>query len=787
MTQTEVPTGQAARVFAGFAQQILCWRWFVLLIIAGLTVFFVSQLRYLRMDNANENFVTEGDPTTKLMDKFRLLFGNDDFVYLLIETDGFFHPDTIRRIKALAEDLEAHVPHLKDMKFLGNVEYVQGVAGGIETLDLIDGVPTTAPALDQARARAMNEPLYLDNLISRDGKTAAILLEFARYPHDHTDPRKDSPPVIYKILAKPEHAGLKIYAVGGPIIDYEFDAIAGREAPRLGMFALLLALVILVWTIRSVHGVIGPLLVVILTVFWTLGMVGLLGWPLTLFVILLPILIVCASIGNAMHVIAEFQDQHAAGLTRHEAIVRALAVVGMPCALTTLTTAVGFLSFLGTQIKPIREMGVYMALGVTAAAVLSLTLVPIVLSFGKSMLPSTDDGPGRFTRLLTSIARLNQRSPRTVLTLFLVLTAISLLGYLRVEVETNSVQDLSTQVPIRQASDYVDAHMGGAMSVELMLDTHRPDGVKDIAFLLSLEQLQQFLDQHPLTRKTSSVLDLLKKMRRAMHEDRPDAYALPDTTAQASEYLFLYETSGGKELDKLVSLQYDVARLTVRTRSLNTKDIRAFMADIERFVAHHLDPSISVEPVGTIAWMKTMSDHVSTGQGRSFLLALGAITLMLCWILGSVKLGVIGMLPNVFPVLLAFGVMGYAGLFMSMSMVIMAPVILAVSDDDTVHFLVHYRRAFDRCGNYQQALTQTLTGVGRPLLFTTLALVAGFLMFCFSVNRSVQQFGGLGAFTFLWALLADFFLVPAVLLLFKPLGPEQDVAPDFVAAQVSEA
>ena len=166
------------------------------------------------------------------------------------------------------------------------------------------------------------------------------------------------------------------------------------------------------------------------------------------------------------------------------------------------------------------------------------------------------------------------------------------------EVETNSIEFVSTDVPIRQAYDYVDSHMGGSMSMEVMLDTGKKDGIKEIKFLKDMETLQNYIDRHPLTSKTSSVIDTIKKMRRAMHENRMEYYTLPETSAQASEYLFLYETSGGEELDKQVSFNYDIARITARTKSLNSKDVRTFTSDISMFVKKNINPSIKVEYTG---------------------------------------------------------------------------------------------------------------------------------------------------------------------------------------------
>ena len=627
----------------------------------------------------------------------------------------------------------------------------------------------------------MNEPLYLDNLISRDGRTAAILLECERYPEEKVDPRKEIPPVVYRILAKPEYANLKVYAVGGPIIDLEIDKIAAREMSLLGLICLGLQMLILFWVARGIRGVFTPLLIVMLSVFWTFGVAGILGWTLSLTVVMVPILLICVGIGDSMHIISEFQDQQYQGFSQKDSIVRALALVGIPCLLTSLTTAAGFFSFLGTVIKPMREMGVYAAIGVILALVLSLIMVPIVFSFGKKKKKVSDreKSEGKndiFDRLLKGIASLNLKYPRGILGIFVVLIMTSIYGYSLVEIETNSIKSISTDLKVRRAYDYVDSHMGGSMAMEVLLDTGKKDGIKDIKFLSQMETLQNHIDEHPLTWKTSSVIDIIKKMRRAMHENQAEYYTLPETGAQAAEYLFLYETSGGEELDKQVSFNYDIARLNVRTKSLNTKDVRTFMSDIDRFVKENLDPSIKVEYTGVMSWVRAMSDYVGHGQKRCFILAFSAITCMMIIALRSFKLGLISMIPNVFPVLISLGLMGFGNIFLSVPLMIMAPIIIGVAVDDTIHFFIRYRREFNRTGTYEGALKATLLTVGRPIMFTTMTLVAGFSVFGLSDIYTTVHFGLLASFAFIWALLADFFLAPAVMLLFKPLGPERQLS-----------
>ena len=508
-----------------------------------------------------------------------------------------------------------------------------------------------------------------------------------------------------------------------------------------------------------------------------MGMIGVMGLTLNLFIILVPTLLICVGIGDSMHFISEFHDQCIHGLKRRQAVIEAVARVGLPCLITSLTTAIGFLSFLSARIKPFREMGVYAAIGVMAAFVLTLVLVPVFYSFGKDQvrLKKVSDSH-RVHRdfldlVLEKICRIVIGYPKTVLLMFICLSIVSVIGYQSVEVETNTAKMLSRKLPIRQAYDYVDDRMGGSMSLEVMLNTGKKDGVKDPAFLKQMDTFQQFMEDHPLTTKTSSVLDVLKKMRRALHENKNEYYAIPETKDGASQYLFLYETSGGENLDKLVSFDYDIARLTARTKTLDTKDVRRFITDVKNFAQKNFGPTVKVEITGYAGWLKKLNDLVGEGQKQSFITALIVITFVLIVVMGSLRLGLISMVPNVFPVLITLGLMGFTGIYMDTPLMSFSAVIIGVAVDDTIHFMMRFRREFERLGNYTDSLRATLSTAGRPITFTTITLVLGFSVLAFSNVSGIVKFGLLSSFAFLWALLADFFFMPAFLLLLKPLGP----------------
>jgi hypothetical protein len=293
----------------------------------------------------------------------------------------------------------------------------------------------------------------------------------------------------------------------------------------------------------------------------------------------------------------------------------------------------------------------------------------------------------------------------------------------------------------------------------------------DPAFLQEVDRFQQILHRSPLTTQTFSIVDILKKLRRAAHPDDADGHRLPGTREAIAQYLLFYETSGGKYLERLVSFNHEMVRVTARTRSLDTKSIRTYMKQVMQAAAETFDSRIKVDLTGSLAWLMALNDLVKAGQKKSFAVAFGVITLIMMVVMRSVVLGLISMIPNVFPVLLTLGLMGFSGMYMDVEVMTTSAIILGVAVDDTIHFFTRYKAEFSRSGDYSAALGRTLATVGRPITFTTLVLLTGLSLLAFSQVLGIVKFGLLSGFAFFCALVSDFFLGPALILVLKPLGP----------------
>lgn len=760
-------------LFSRFASMVCQYPWRTICALILCTVFFVWQMQGLTFDNSEDIWFVQGDPSLSRVQKFRKLFGNDDFVFMVFDSTHTFSKKSFTQLEQLATELERGVPYVQDVTWVGNAEYMEGKDTAIIISKLFENQHAATTNLAEVKQKALGEKLFRNTLISSDGEYLGLIIELGAYPKTVEDPRSEVTPVIKKILQKKEYASLHPKLVGQPILHHDYNMLSLTESQKFFGLCLLIQLLLLLKLTKGIKGVFTSLTVVFLSVLWTLGLIHVLGYTLNLFIILVPTLLICTGIGDSMHIISAYHQHHTSPDSKTPAIVKAIKEVGPPCLLTTLTTAAGFLAFNAADIRPFREMGIYASLGTIAAFILSLLLVTVLYRKNKPPQKVTSGSVELcLESLLQRIAQINITTPKRVIACFTVLTILSCYGYSFVEVETNTARMLSQSLPLRQAYDSIDSTMGGSMSVELMLDTGATDGAKRLEFLSKLEQLQQKIEQLDIVTSTTSINDLLKKINQAMHGNDPAYYTLPSSSRTIAEYIFLYELADGQKLDNFLSFKTDVARLTVKTKALGTRQVRELSTFIEKEGRAIFGSTATVEMAGHLYWVKAMNDLLGAGQQKSFLTAIIIISLLMTLCLRSIKLGLISIIPNVFPVLITLGLMGFTGMYMDMPLMSFSAIIIGVAVDDTIHFLFRFKKEFARHRSYEKAIQTTLLSVGKPLLFTTVTLTLGFSVLSFSELTGVAKFGGLACFAFSWALLADFFFVPSLVLLFKPLGEE---------------
>jgi predicted RND superfamily exporter protein len=776
-------------------------RWVVGVLCLCVLLGFAALASGTRFDNSFESFFDAGDPTYDAFNRYREDFGSDEVSYILYAAPDSPHGpwslEVMRQIGQLTAALEEEVPFVDEVTSLANVEFMQPSSDGIEVFELLEDFPDDQAGLLAIRERVLAKALYVGGVVSESGEHASIVISMDKSSVDpveeiRLDPEGGDglqnlyPQVSYakieEILARPEYAGIVFHHSGDVPINAVYNSLVAEESVVLmGMTFLVVSGVLLLFFRRAV-GVLGPIVVVALSLVITVGVIGALGWNLDMMFAMMPTLLIAVGVADAVHIISDFRIQWLATGERREAIRRTLRLVGPPCLLTSITTAVGFASMSVAPIKTLSQLAIYAAIGVLAAFLLSVTLLVVVLSFGRrSPRPGTAireralaKGGMRLERSLTAIARFTLRQRVPIVFFFAALLIVSLVGATRISVDSNFLLDLSEEVPVRNTTLYVDEVMGGTMSLIYLFDTGESEGILEPAVLREIERLQARADlETEVVRKTHSIVDLLKDINQTFHEDDPVYFRLPETRELVAQYLLVYELSGGDELDEYLSSDRARASLALRSRWVASSQIDEMASNLDAYLADAPVEHAQLSRTGIGAlWMQLMT-YITQSQIRGFAVALVVIATLMCILFGSVRVGLIAMLPNLTPVILTLGAMGWLGVPLSYTTVLIAPVAIGLAVDDTMHLLTRFRHEFAERGEYAPAFEAAMRDVGRALVITSVVLVCGFLVNTSSQHTPQVAFGVLLASTIIAALLADFLLLPALIVMTKPFGPER--------------
>lgn len=772
-------------------------RWVVL--IASFAVWGVAG--YLgasaRIDNSVAAFFDTDDPTYGAYLEYREEFESDEIAYIVYRTEGgAWNLDTMRRIEQLTRALEDEVPFVKEVTSLSNAEFMEGAPpDDILVYDLLADFPESQDDLYVIRDKVMKKPIYVGGLVSGDSELGAVIVEMTRSGVDSVDEIRLDPnggdglhnlypqvsfEAIEAILARPEYEGIQFFHTGDVAINATYNTVFIEEdLPVLMGLSFLVIALSLALVFRRPVGVIGPFMVIAFAMAISVAVIGLIGWDIDFMFGLIPTLLITVGVADSVHILSEFGIYERRLGDRRDAIRRTLYLVGPPCLLTSLTTAAGFLSLSLSPVKSVAHLSVYSAAGVMGAFVASITILVVFLSFGKrtptsggSVAPRAKRGKA-FGAALRAVATFVIRFRNPILVASALITVVSGFGISMLTVDSNFLLEFSEKIPVRRTTQFVDDHMAGTYSIVYVFDSEEPDGIKEPAVLREIERVQREAERHPLVTKTYSVVDLMKDINQSFHNGDPAFYEIPESRELVAQYLLVYEMSGGEEIRDYLSLDYARATLELRCKMKETSRLAGIVEDIDAHLGEEplRASSVSVTGIGAL-WLKFV-EYITWSQIQGALIALTVVSLMMIVVFRSVKIGLVSMVPNVAPVVLVLGSMGWMGTPLDYYRLLIAPVAIGIAVDDTIHLMTRYHHEFMKSRSYEDALYASMDGVGRALFITSAILVLGFLVNLFSIMDGQKSFGVLTAGVISAALIADFFLMPALILWLKPFGPEK--------------
>lgn len=741
------------------AEFILDHRYAILFLVIALSLFFGFQLRHFKISHSIRSALPEDDPDIVYFDKFRKQFGDTELIMVGIQARDIFTYEVLTHIKKLT-DLFKDMQHVQQVISLSNVVQFSGQNQNLTLTPFLKEIPTSAVELADKKRQALANKQWIKNIISADGKAASINILIPSLTY--TDDRLKCVKEIRAILETHELEGVNCYLAGmSPIMCDTIDYIR-RDFRRFMWLTPVLMALMLGLAFKTFRGLAIPLTVMMTSVVWTLGLFFWAGKSISMATTIMPVLVGVICLSDVIHIINRYYEAASVCNDKREVLVTTMENMVEACFLTSITTAVGFASLGFADIKPIREFGIWSAYGIMIAYVLGISLVPIILSFLDMPDRPTRD---RYARSLVNMAlhgieRLAAKDKIWMPLITVGLGIISIIGITKLSIESQISAELQKDAPSIRSMTFIEKNISGFRTLELAIEG-RPGTFKEAWALKEIQKIQNYLDALPDVDKSLSLADFIGTFHRAMNGNQTEMGGIPDDSSTLADYLMLISMSDRSEmLNSFVTEDFAAARISARIHDKSTRQHLQMLTALEDFGRQHLDPRLKMRTTGALRLYATKTTALIKSQIRSLGFSFLVITLILIVYLRSIKTALIVMIPNMLPVIITLGVMGFSDITLNLSTVMIASIAIAITVDDTIHFLARYRSEVISGVPFLEAVKQTLRRSGQAMVFTSFVIAGGFFILVFSNVTLNRHFGLLTAFTMITALMADLFLLP---------------------------
>lgn len=745
----------------------------ILFLILLLTGFFASHARHMRLDSSVESLLPTNDPEKAYYSEVRQQFGSDEIGVIGVLADNVYTPPVLQKMQRLTEAIR-QIPEVKNVISLTNApDIITSVAR--ESARLVPDVNAPHAAMADLKRRLAEQPVYLKNLVSADGRAAAINIFFENLGDDEFFRRGVDDRI--QALVEKETGPEKLYYTGLPHFKVHSTRAMWADLTLFIPLTLLLLIVVLFLSFRSLRGVLLPTITVMVSLVWTLGLMTFAGSSLSLGNMALPPLVLVLGTAYSLHVVAEYYELARPGRVVAEVVAETLRTTTTPLFIAALTTVIGFLSLAANSIVSIRELGIYASVGITIAFLLSIVLVPALLVLLPLPATHAEAFSPRVSAVLRALATLSSRHRRLVIAVSLLIVSISAWQGATIQVGSDFQSFFRETDPIRQATDAINRALVGSMTFYVVIEGEEKDIVKKWDSLWRVKNLQLYIDSLPGVEKTVSFVDYCELIDRGIQEiplepaEGEVVEAPPpevkttfwSNPAQLPGVMRIVFLNAASVTSVINHPNYTRTTILVRTSLSRSSDIAALVEKIETFAGSHFPPELRAHPTGNLILLTRTTGSIVNGQIWSLALTASIIFVLMSAMFLSTRVGLIAMVPNIFPLFVFFGLMGMTGTELNFGTNIIASIALGVAVDDTIHIMMRLSAAIRTTSDQEHALLETLSTVGKPALYASLVLCLGFFTLCFSTFVPIREFGFLSGVTILVGLVGEIALLPALL------------------------
>lgn len=750
-----------------FAHFVLRYRWWFIAtcIIAVLTA--ASGMRFLNFSNDYRVFFAEDNPELLAFQNLENNYSKDDNVLIVIapKDKNVFSRDTLDIIEKYTK-AAWQIPYSIRVDSLSNFQHTYANADEMVVSDLVRNARQLSDAeLDNIRNIALHEPQLVKRNVSEQGHVTGINIT-VHLPGKN--PVIEGPEVAKhaRQLAdniRAEHPDVDIYLTGMVMLDTAFGEVSQQDMQTLMPITFLVVLISIGLLLRGWTGTFASLWVILSSIVTAMGLAGWFGVTLSPPVASAPTIILTLAVANAVHILVTFFQNMHHKLTKYNAMAESLRINLQPVFLTSMTTALGFLTMNFSDSPPFNDLGTIVAIGILTSFILSVTFLPALMMLlpVKQPKPRANDST-LIEKLAEFIIRYQNKLLIGMTILFIVLAAF----LPRNELNDEWVDYFDKDFQFRVDTDFTTDNLTGLYRIDYSLNANGQGGISEPDYLTKLNKFADWYEKQPEVVHVNTLSDTIKRLNKNMHGDDPAYYRLPENRDLSAQYLLLYEMSlpYGLDLTNQINLDKSATRLTVTTETISVKQILALEERAQGWLTTHA-PDIQSDGSGT----SIMFAHIGQRNIISMLLGTSLALILISFILliafKSPKIGAISLIPNLIPGIMGFGLWGILVGQVGMGLAVVAGLTLGIVVDDTVHFLSKYLRGRREKGlNSEDAVRYAFSTVGTALVFTSITLVAGFMVLAVSTFKMNAHMGMLTSITIIFALIADFLLLPPLLM-----------------------
>ena len=740
-----------------FARHPRLWLAFLL----AASVLAATQLGELRVRVAADEMLVINDPQRAYYEKVKQTFGEEKVVLLVIEDQQLLAPDKLAVLKEVVDQLAA-LPFVTRTESLFSVPHVKSVEGYLDKEPYLAKLPETPQEGAALLATALKNPLIRNLLVSPGGNAMAVAVVLKDGDREVDDSELTA--AITRTIAPLEQAYTRVYPIGFAQVRSELATRIMDEQATLMPLAVGALLIALFLLLRQMLDILTPLVTAAVSILWTFGLMGWLGIPINVVTSTIPILLIVVGSTEDIHLLAEFRHAQRCGDAKPAALRHMARRMGRTVLLTFVTTYAGFLSVGLSGIEVLRQFGLVASTGLLFNFIVTIIFIPAALSLtghwqldGRSRLFEE-----RMAKWAERYWRFIDRHRRRAFVLLTACAVLAAFGIPRIQINHNPTDSLGETSPVAQQIARLNEQFAGLESFSVVIESGIQDTFLHARYLHELVKVQNFIQAMDASLSATSFADYLALLNGAFLES--ENAGVPRSNDEIAELMIFLDHD---RVSGYANEDYSQVRIQVRHNIATTDALRKTLGKIRAFIDENLDPGLSARITGDSTLALSATDSMIAGQLQSVLMILTLFVLIVSFLFTDLRVGLLAALPNIFPIIILFGVMGYAGIPLNIGTTMAAAIAMGIAVDDTLHFMLRYNQELRTSKSQALAMQKTIYEEALPVVSTSVALTVGFLVFAQSDFTPVAQFGLLSALVISTALVADFVITPLAMSLLR--------------------